>query len=242
MRYWSRTVSIGVYRIVADPIVIRFKLHLPLYDAMSSSGQYRLDYNRRYDVIVSKSNIDFKKLKSKGYTITEEYDNSYGRNILVIDNEKDPDKLEWYFTNISDITVLYLDFRPKRNKRYKEYKRRLMSYKSSLCSSIDRSATIPEAVYVEKVASSAFDIDEISKGFLGKDPYNKAFTQYIAFGKSEAKKLLARMVRSTTRRSLENKDKQKQDNIENTIHTRNLVDYILSEITDDNTILEVYKN
>lgn len=242
MRYWSRTVSVGVYRIVADPIVIRFKLHLPLYDAMSSSGQYRLDYNRRYDVIVSKSNIDFKKLKSKGYTITEEYDNSYGRNILVIDNEKDPDKLEWYFTNISDITVLYLDFRPKRNKRYKEYKRRLMSYKSSLCSSIDRSATIPEAVYVEKVASSAFDIDEISKGFLGKDPYNKAFTQYIAFGKSEAKKLLARMVRSTTRRSLENKDKQKQDNIENTIHTRNLVDYILSEITDDNTILEVYKN
>lgn len=242
MRYWSRTVSVGVYRIVDDPIVIRFNLHLPLYDAMSSSGQYRLDYNRRYDVIVSKSNIDFKKLKSKGYTITEEYDNSYGRNILVIDNEKDPDKLEWYFTNISDITVLYIDFRPKRNKRYKEYKRRLMSYKSSLCSSIDRSATIPEAVYVEKVASSAFDIDEISKGFWGKDPYNKAFTQYLTFGKSEAKKLLARMVRSTTRRSLENKDKQKQDNIENTIHTRNLVDYILSEITDDNMILEVYKN
>lgn len=242
MRYWSRTVSVGVYRIVADPIAIRFKLHLPLYDAMSSSGCYRLDYNRRYDVIVSKSNIDFKKLKSKGYTITEEYNNSYGRNILVLDNEKDPTKLEWYFTNISDITVLYLDFHPKRNKRYKEYKRRLMSHKSSLCSSIDRSATIPEAVYVEKIASSAFDIDEISKGFWGKDPYNKAFTQYIAFGKSEAKKLLARMIRSTTRRSLKNKDKQKQDNIENTIHTRNLVEYILSEITDDNMILEIYKN
>lgn len=242
MNYWSRTVSVGVYRIVNDTIVIRFKLHLPLYDSMSSSGSYRLAYNRRYDVAVSKSSIDFKKLSSRGYTIKEEYDNSYGRSILVIDNEKDPNQLEWYFNNISELTTLYIDFRPKRSKRYKKYKSKLMSYKNSLCSSIDRSATLPEAIYVEKVASSAFDIDEISNGFWGKDPYNKAFTQYLAFGSSEAEKLLARMIRPNTRRRLINKDKQKQDNIDATIHTRNIVQYIMSEIIDDNILLEAYKN
>ena len=198
-----KDIRIKVYKTIKNPDIIRFNIARPIIDSLfkldnigkGDNIKHRVvNWVRRYDAIVSPDDLkDW--LHEKSLKVTEVYDDTYKRNILLIDSD-DKALLNLMYERLSNLAdYIVLPKESQGNDRVNLYISKLNELSRVYQPDLD--------MYKEKIRMKYLYVSELDSlslinfdnKLLRLESNKKHYNEYLAFSYEEAKRILRTRLR-----------------------------------------------